>query len=72
MRKRKEAFAIPCIHESLAIEVAAGKITMEEAARELHQANWTPYYDLERTQKMLAPYIAKHASGERGTNTTLL
>lgn len=60
MRKRKESFDLPTIHESLANEVVAGKITMEEAARELHQANWTPYYDLKRTQKLLAPYIAKH------------
>lgn len=32
---RKEPYDIPCIYESLAMDVVAGRITFEEAACEL-------------------------------------
>ena len=50
---------IPNIFESLATDVVTGKITMDEAACELNRCNYTPYVDIERTQKILAPYIAR-------------
>ena len=57
---RKKPFDIPSIHESLAMDLVAGQITPEEAANELCRTNWTPYVDLERTQQLLAPYVAKY------------
>ena len=58
---------IPNIFESLANDVVSGKITMEEAACELNRCNYTPYVDIERTQKILAPYIAR-IKGEKGAD----
>ena len=55
----KKVYNIPGIYESLAVDVVSGKITIEEAACELNRCNYTPYIDIERTQKILAPYVAR-------------
>ena len=55
----QKRYDIPSIFESLAADVISGMITMEEAACELNRCNYTPYVDIERTQKILAPYIAR-------------
>lgn len=55
----QKCFDIPIIFESLAIDIACGKITIEKAAYELNRCNYTPYVDIERAQKILAPYIAR-------------
>lgn len=52
--KRKEAFDIPVITESLAAGVKSGEITLHEAAVELHRAGWTNYVDEERTKRLLS------------------
>ena len=54
-----KCYDIPNLFDSLAADVVSGKITMEEAACELNRCNYTPYIDIERTQKILAPYIAR-------------
>lgn len=51
--KRKEPFDIPSITESLANDVTSGKITLHEAAMELHEAGWTNFLDLDRTRRLL-------------------
>lgn len=60
----EKCYNIPNIHESLAMDVGSGKMTIEEAACELNRLNYTPYVDVDRAQKILAPYIAK--INERG------
>ena len=54
-----KCYNIPNILESLAMDVVNGKMTIEEAACELNQLNYTPYVDTVRTQTILAPYIEK-------------
>ena len=61
---RKEPYDIPCIHESLAKDVAAGRITLEEAACELCRSGWTNFVDLEYTKRCLEPYIERHMHNE--------
>ena len=56
---RKHSFRIPNLFESLSIDVACGEITMEEAAYELNRYGHTPFVDIERTQKLLDPHIAR-------------
>ena len=51
--RRKEPFDIPGITESLAIDVKSGKITLHEAAIELHRAGWTTFVDEERAKRLL-------------------
>ena len=55
----KKVYNIPGIHESLAVYIVSGKITIEEAACELNRCNYTPYVDVERTRKMLESHMAK-------------
>lgn len=58
----QKCFDIPNIFESLAIDIACGKITIEEAACELNRYGATPFVNIERTRKLLEPYIAKIAA----------
>lgn len=46
-------YNIPSILESLRADVEIGKITIREAARELHEAGWTNYIDEEKTKSLL-------------------
>lgn len=55
----EKPYDIPIVGESLALDIVSGRMTMEQAAEELSRYNHTPYVDLNRTQQMLAPYIAK-------------
>jgi hypothetical protein len=41
------------INEKLKDDVKAGKITIEEAARELHKAGWMNYIDVEKAKRLL-------------------
>ena len=41
------------ITEKLKDDVKAGKITIEEAARELHKAGWMNYIDVEKAKNIL-------------------
>ena len=59
MRNKRAPYNIPTIHESLAADVVCGNITMRQAAEELCRANWTQVVDLERTERLLAPYTTK-------------
>lgn len=52
--KRKEPFDIPSITESLASDVTSGRITLHEAAVELHEAGWMNFLDLDRTRRLLS------------------
>lgn len=38
---------------SLEEKVESGKITIREAAIELHKAGWTPYIDIDATKQLL-------------------
>ena len=49
----KANFQFKSILDSLHDDVVAGVLTMEEAAEELCQANWTPFIDTERTKELL-------------------
>ena len=51
--KRKEAFNIPSIHESIRADYDSGKITLYEAALEWYKAGWTPYISLDYARKKL-------------------
>ncbi|ENU4835420.1 hypothetical protein ACFH4J_003404 [Escherichia coli] len=51
--RQKKAFDITGFHDSVKNEFEAGKITLEEAAREFYEANWTPFIDMEYTKKNL-------------------
>lgn len=55
----RKCYDIPSLPESLAMDVVRGKMTMEEAACELCMNNHTPFVDVERAEKILAPYIEK-------------
>lgn len=55
----EKCYNIPNILESLALDVVSSKMTIDEAACELNRLNYTPYVDVDRAQKILAPYIAK-------------
>ena len=46
-------FNIPSILDSLKADVSSGKITIREAAEELHVTGWTNYIDEERTKALL-------------------
>lgn len=41
------------ILESLREKVESGKITLSEAAVELHKAGWTNFIDMEATKRLL-------------------
>lgn len=60
-----KCYNIPNILESLAMDIASGKMTIEKAACELNLLNYTPYVDTVRTQTILAPYVEK-ISAEKG------
>ena len=49
----KVNFQLKSILDSLHDDVAAGVLTLEEAAEELCQANWTSFIDIERTKELL-------------------
>lgn len=51
--RRKEPFDVPGITESLAFDVESGKITLHEAAIELHKASWMNFVDMDRTKRLL-------------------
>ena len=51
--KRKEAFNIPSIHESIRADYDSGKITLYEAALEWYKAGWTPYISHDYARKKL-------------------
>lgn len=50
---RNGPFNIPGILESLKADVSSGKITIREAAEELHEAGWSNYVDEEKTKSLL-------------------
>ena len=50
---QKKTFDITGFHDSVKNEFEAGKITLEEAAKEFYKANWTPFIDMEYTKKKL-------------------
>lgn len=47
-------FNIPNIKESLKIDYLAGNISIEQCAKELHEANLLPYVDIDLTKKLLS------------------
>lgn len=49
----KANFQLKSILDSLHDDVVAGVLTLEKAAEELCQANWTPFIDIERTKELL-------------------
>ena len=49
----KVNFQLKSILDSLHDDVAAGVLTLEEAAEELCQANWISFIDIERTKELL-------------------
>lgn len=55
----EKPYDIPIIGESLALNIVIGRMTMEQAAEKLSRYNHTPYVDLNRTQQIPAPYIAR-------------
>lgn len=63
----QKRYDIPNLFGSLSADVVSGKITMKEAACELNRCNYTPYVDIERTQKILAPHIAR-IKAEKGVS----
>lgn len=46
-------FNVPSIVESLKADVSCGRITIREAAEELHEAGWTNFVDEEKTKRLL-------------------
>lgn len=48
-----KAFNIPSITQSLRADVDEGRITLYEAAEELHISGWTNYIDVEKTKRLL-------------------
>ena len=52
LRSRKP-FNVPSILETVRADVSSGKITIREAAEELHEAGWTNYVDEEKTKRLL-------------------
>ena len=49
----RKPFDIPTITDSLRADVLSGKITIEDAALELHRAGWSTYIDVEKTRRLL-------------------
>lgn len=49
----RKPFDIPTIIDSLRADVLSGKITIYDAAVELHQAGWSTYIDVEKTRRLL-------------------
>lgn len=47
----KQAYNIPTIHESLYMDYKAGRLTLVECAKELHEAGWTYFVDTKYTQR---------------------
>ena len=45
---------VTTILESLEEKVESGKITIREAAIELHKAGWTNYIDIDTTKELLS------------------
>ena len=54
---------IPSILESLRADVENGKITIRDAAEELHEAGWTNYIDEEKTMSLL--HLASEQKAQR-------
>ena len=50
---------IPTILESLAKDIENGG-SWEDAARELHQAGWSTYIDVEQAKRLVTPYLSTH------------
>ena len=48
-----KALRVKNILNSLEEKVDSGKITIREAAIELHKAGWTPYIDIDVTKRLL-------------------
>jgi hypothetical protein len=48
-----KVFDIPNIHDSIKTDFESGKITLKEAALELHKAGWTNHINLEYARKVL-------------------
>lgn len=49
--KKRGSFDIPTLDESLYWEYVAGLITLHDAAGEFAKANWTPFVDMDYTQR---------------------
>lgn len=57
--KRNRAYNVPNIHESLARDVAAGVMTLHDAAVELASAGWNlGIVSDDFAAKVLAPYLS--------------
>ena len=52
--KSMKSFKLPNILESLKADVDGKKITIREAAEELHAAGWTNYVDEEKAKALLS------------------
>lgn len=50
---KKNTFHIPGILDSLRADVESGKITLREAAMELHMAGWVNFVDEEKAKRLL-------------------
>ncbi len=48
-----KAFNIPSILTSLRMDVQSGRMSIREAAEELHEAGWTNFIDEESTVRLL-------------------
>lgn len=53
MGLKKNSFNIPSIHESVKRDFETGLMTLEQAAIEFYNANYTHYVDVEYTKKQL-------------------
>lgn len=49
----KKNYNVKIILESLKEDVVSGKISVREAAAELHKAGWTNFIDIDATRKLL-------------------
>lgn len=49
----RKPFDIPTITDSLRADVLSGKITIDDAALELHRAGWSTCIDVEKTRRLL-------------------
>lgn len=49
----KGPFNLPSITESIKAAVLLGKISLVEAAQELHAAGWMNYVDVEKAKRLL-------------------
>lgn len=50
---------IPTILESLAKDIELGG-SWEEAAAELYNAGWSTYVDVDKTKRLVSPYLTKN------------